>query len=152
MRIPISICSSSSEKKNAEANALIDSGAAGYFIDWGFIRKHSITTRSIDNPILVRNVDGTPNKTGSITKACDLRFQVEKKEMTATFLVTTLGGEDIILGLPWLRQVNPTINWKEDLITIKQVLTLRQQQQPTVEDIDDDEEIFSDAQEELEEE
>jgi hypothetical protein len=27
------------------------------------------------------------------------------------FLVTDLGSEDIILGLPWLRKVNPTIDW-----------------------------------------
>ena len=39
MRIPISI--ESVRNKNAEAKALIDSGAAGYFIDWGFVRKKS---------------------------------------------------------------------------------------------------------------
>jgi len=50
MRIPISI--ESVRNKNAEAKALIDSGAAGYFIDWGFVRKNLIPTYSILNPIL----------------------------------------------------------------------------------------------------
>jgi hypothetical protein len=100
----ISICIESyKSKKTIEAAALIDSGAAGEFIDWGFVRKNLISTRSIPTPIVVRNVDGTANKAGIITKACDLYFSAGGRTMTATFLVTTLRGEDIILGLPWLQ-------------------------------------------------
>jgi hypothetical protein len=29
------------------------------------------------------------------------------------FLITGLGNQKIILGLPWLREHNPEINWKE---------------------------------------
>jgi len=72
MHIPISI--ESVRNKNAKAKALINSGAAGYFIDWGFVRKNLIPTYSIPNPILVWSVDSTANKSGNITKACDLYF------------------------------------------------------------------------------
>ena len=34
------------------------------------------------------------------------------------FLATELGGENIILGLPWLRKVNPHINWQQGSIHI----------------------------------
>ena len=34
------------------------------------------------------------------------------------YLVTNLGNEDIILGLPWLQRVNPDIDWRKGQITI----------------------------------
>lgn len=34
------------------------------------------------------------------------------------FLATNLGGENVILGLPWLRKVNPHINWQQGYIRI----------------------------------
>src|SRR5882757_5715177 len=152
MRIPILIESTKSNK-NAEAAALIDSGAAGHFIDWGFVRRNNIRTHDIDDPIEVRNVDGTPNKAGSITKACKLYYTLQNRVMTSTFLITTLGGEDVILGLPWLRSINPSIDWAQDLITIqedpKTAMELRglryahNSQQPRIEEIEDEE--FHDA-------
>ena len=33
--------------------------------------------------------------------------------MTKWFYVTTIGDQDLILGLPWLEKHNPIINWKE---------------------------------------
>ena len=33
--------------------------------------------------------------------------------MTEWFDVTTIGDQDLILGLPWLEKHNPIINWKE---------------------------------------
>ncbi|THG99543.1 hypothetical protein EW145_g7243 [Phellinidium pouzarii] len=41
----------------------------------------------------------------------------------AFLLVTSLGKEDIILGLPWLKQCNPLINWKEGTISIRRTTT-----------------------------
>ncbi|THG98615.1 hypothetical protein EW145_g7397 [Phellinidium pouzarii] len=41
----------------------------------------------------------------------------------AFLLVTSLGKEDIILGLPWLKQRNPLINWKEGTISIRRTTT-----------------------------
>jgi hypothetical protein len=34
------------------------------------------------------------------------------------FLVTDLGLEDVVLGLPWLRSVNPNINWVQGELKI----------------------------------
>ena len=39
--------------------------------------------------------------------------------MTWDFLVTDLGPEDVILGLPWLREVNPTVDWKEGVLDVE---------------------------------
>ena len=35
------------------------------------------------------------------------------------FLVTDLGGEDVILGLPWLREANPSIDWGKGLLQVR---------------------------------
>ena len=35
------------------------------------------------------------------------------------FLVTDLGGEDVILGLPWLREANPSIDWEKGLLQVR---------------------------------
>jgi hypothetical protein len=36
--------------------------------------------------------------------------------MTEWFSVTTLGDQDMILGLPWLEKFNPVINWKQKIL------------------------------------
>jgi len=38
--------------------------------------------------------------------------------MQACFLVTTLGGEEIILGLLWLQKENPDIDWERNTMTL----------------------------------
>ena len=34
------------------------------------------------------------------------------------FLITNLGGEAVILGLPWLCKVNPTIDWQKGWVHV----------------------------------
>ena len=62
-------------------------------------------------PIKVRNIDGTYNESGAITEKCLINFN--DKTMTEWFYVTTLGDQNLILGLPWLEKHNPNIDWKE---------------------------------------
>ena len=50
-----------------ETTALIDSGAAGIFIDHEFVLKYGLRTRPLPKDIGVFNVDGTQNLNGSIT-------------------------------------------------------------------------------------
>jgi hypothetical protein len=52
--------------------ALVDCGATGLFIDTGYVRANSITTRSLARPIPVFNVDGTPNEAGMIREVADV--------------------------------------------------------------------------------
>ncbi|KIJ58491.1 hypothetical protein HYDPIDRAFT_51605, partial [Hydnomerulius pinastri MD-312] len=82
---------------------LIDCGAGGEFLDQKFIQKIGILQHSLCSSITVKNVDGSPNKAGLITHYSTLFI---------CFLITDLGKEDIILGLPWLTSENPIINWK----------------------------------------
>ena len=62
-------------KKNIETLALIDSGAGGKFIDQNFARKEKFEMKDLENPLVVYNVDGTLNKTGTIRKYVDLQWK-----------------------------------------------------------------------------
>ena len=39
--------------------------------------------------------------------------------MTKWFYVTTLGDQNLILGLPWLEKHNPNIDWKEKTLEFR---------------------------------
>ena len=58
--------------KKAETIALLDSGATHNFIDKRAVKSLGLGTRTLSQPRLVRNVDGTPNQAGTITQYCDL--------------------------------------------------------------------------------
>ncbi|KAI5116943.1 hypothetical protein M0805_001499 [Coniferiporia weirii] len=120
MKIPITIII---HDQNVSTNALIDSGAEGKFIDTKFVIKHRIPTRPLQQLIQVRNVDRTPNQHGTITQFTWRLIKIGGRSITTTFLVTSLGKEDVILGLPWLKRHNPAINWTAGTISINKVTT-----------------------------
>ena len=59
----------------------------------------------------VRNINGTFNESGVIRERCLITFTINDRIMTEWFYITTLGDQDLILGLPWLEKQNPIINW-----------------------------------------
>ena len=44
----------------------LDCGAGGKFIDQNFVKRKGIKVEALKEPIQVYNVDGTPNKQGTI--------------------------------------------------------------------------------------
>ena len=66
----------------------------------------------------VFNIDGSPNNAGTIKWFARLALTVDSYEHWVDFLVTNLGGEEIILGLPWLRRINPDIDWERGRLTV----------------------------------
>jgi hypothetical protein len=68
-------------------------------------------------PIEVFNVDGAPNKRGTITKYTQLELMIYGQTQTHNLLVTRLGKQKIILGYPWFKQTNLDINWEECTLT-----------------------------------
>ncbi|KAI5116151.1 hypothetical protein M0805_006447 [Coniferiporia weirii] len=120
MKIPITL---TVHDQNVSTNALIDSGAEGKFINAKFIIKHRIPTKPLTHPIQVRNVDGTPNQHGTITRFTWRLIKIGRRSITTTFLVTSLSKEDVILGLPWLKRHNPAIDWTKGTISINKITT-----------------------------
>jgi hypothetical protein len=101
------------EKEPIETEPLVNSGAGGIFMDQNYAQKHRFNLTKLEYLITAQNMDGTENKQGTIRYHMDLDLQVISKTNMEWFLITGLGNQKIILGLPWLREYNPEINWKE---------------------------------------
>jgi hypothetical protein len=96
------------------AKALVDCGASGLFANRRYIDREKLNTRVLEEPILVRNVDGTPNEAGPITEILDVMLRYKGHAERAVFAVTSIGDQDLILGLPWLKEHNPEVDWKTE--------------------------------------
>src|SRR5260370_32814449 len=109
MHIPVSIRTNYSM---ADKKALVDSGATDNFMHPHFAERMGIGTRERPNPHKIWNIDGTMNKGGYLTHYIDLDVQTKGIHKEMRFLLTDLGGEDLILGYPWLATFEPKVTWK----------------------------------------
>ena len=105
--------------RSASVAAMVDCGATALFIDRKFVERHKIRTHPLHSEIPLYNIDGTKNRAGEISRAARLRLTIGESEEWREFLVTDLGPEDVILGLPWLRSVNPEIDWAEGTMKVE---------------------------------
>src|SRR6266436_3172550 len=128
--------------KTIETNALVDCGAGGKFIDQSYARNNGITRMPLERPLPVYNVDGTPNKEGTITHQVELDLKIGDRVQRETLLVSGLGKQKVILGLPWLQENNPDINWRKGHLRIPGTMDKRTngQWQAKIEEEPDDEE------------
>jgi predicted aspartyl protease len=94
--------------------SLVDCGASGMFLDVDYVQKNTIETKRLSTPILVCNIDGTPNENGPIAEIANMLLHYQGHTECITFAVTRLGKENMILGLPWLKEHNLEINWATD--------------------------------------
>ena len=99
--------------KDVITKALIDSGASINCLDWGFIKKHKIPYYRLPQPIHTRNVDGSDNESGVIKFISTTFIRIKGIIHQVLFHIINCGNENIILGTPWLEEVNPQINWAE---------------------------------------
>ena len=114
MHIPISLLGERAEKI-VDTRALIDSGAGGIFIDQNFARRLDLPMKELKTPLIARNVDGTFNKRGTIRYSVTLPLLINGRTQSTLFYVTGLGHQNILLGLPWLQEMNPDIDWKKGI-------------------------------------
>ena len=70
--------------------------------------------RELCRSIPVYNVDGTLNEAGSIRHIVELVLSYKDHTECAQFAVTNLGNQDLILGLSWLREHNPEVDWQTE--------------------------------------
>ena len=92
-------------------NSFVDSRATGEFINHHYAKSNRLHTRKLSKPILVYNVDGTLNESGSITEVVDLILRYRNHLERTLFGVNGLGKQKLILGHSWLQKHNPEIDW-----------------------------------------
>ena len=113
MNIPLPIlCESQRNEKTVETQTLIDSGARGDFLHQDFANKHRIDLLPLDTLIIPRNIDRTLNIGGKITHYIYINILLNDQRIGTKLLVTNIGKNNLILGLPWLKKKNPQIDWK----------------------------------------
>ncbi|KNZ77982.1 hypothetical protein J132_02923, partial [Termitomyces sp. J132] len=98
--------------------ALLDSRAMGLFLDLKFVKCYSLTTQPLLKPILVYNIDRTPNKAGTISSVVDLVLYYQNHVEHAVFAVTSLGRQDMILSFTLLHKHNPEVDWTKGEVTM----------------------------------
>ncbi|KAJ9521722.1 hypothetical protein QJQ45_015348 [Haematococcus lacustris] len=100
--------------KGKSARVLIDGGATGSFIDSTFCTKHGIQTAQKVSPDYISLADGHQQQSNAMVPNARFRLGTYKGEQTLH--VTHLHDFDIILGKPWLAEINPRIDWKANIM------------------------------------
>ncbi|KIN99395.1 hypothetical protein M404DRAFT_30453 [Pisolithus tinctorius Marx 270] len=118
MQIPVALYASERTLNIINATALVDSGAEISCINWGFVQKHRIPTQQLTEPILAINADGTQNAKGKILFSATLYFRIKGLVHQFFFHIINCGLENVILGLPWLQENNPIVDWRMGTLSI----------------------------------
>jgi gag-polyprotein putative aspartyl protease len=100
----------------ADDVALLDSGATENFMDTRTAKRLKLHPLKITTPRVVRNINGTENHNGSITKYVCLRIKQGSKSQVQNFYITNLGQDRTILGFPWFKAFNLIIDWHAETV------------------------------------
>jgi len=105
------------EKESVTINAMIDSGPTEDFIDREVCNKHGIEMIKAKNPREIYLADGKPSAPGTVTHITKVPMDISSHRELATFQVANLQNHKVIVGMPWLKEHNPTIEWNNKRIT-----------------------------------
>ena len=128
------------------ATILIDSGATLNFISDDFITKNRIKTNKITGPKVLL-ADGTTYHCESILPSAEIMIGAYR--CRTPLYILPLHGHDVILGTHWLTHTNPSINWKDQTVTIREggkVFRLQPERRPIPTSADGDFQLLSERQ------
>uniref|UniRef100_A0A6Q2ZMK7 Retrotransposon gag domain-containing protein n=1 Tax=Esox lucius TaxID=8010 RepID=A0A6Q2ZMK7_ESOLU len=97
----------------ARCKALVDSGAAGNFMDRSFALRSHIPLQALDTPLPVRALDSRPLGSGLVT-SCTVPLLLitdNRHSETISFHVIDSPTFPVVLGFPWLSLHDPIISW-----------------------------------------
>jgi len=92
---------------------LLDSRATGMFINRKFAKKQGFKLDQLKKPLIVMNVDGSNNSGGRITHKVECNVYYRRHQERIKFNVCNLGRMEVILGMSWLAEHNPEIDWEK---------------------------------------
>ncbi len=110
-----------SKLKRAEAVALLDSGATENFISIDYVKKLGIPIQRLPYERRLFNVDGTPNKAGTLKYYADMSTRTGGKRTRLQYFLMDLGENQVILGYPWFARAQPKIDWAKGWIDYMQL-------------------------------
>ncbi|QRW20573.1 Retrotransposable element Tf2 protein [Rhizoctonia solani] len=103
---------------------LIDSGATSNFISPTLVEKLKIPKTLLKNPRVVRMLDGTISQTGCIWHQVQLAVLANGHLHHIPFLVCPIGNTLAILGMTWLTQESPLIDWSLGTVTFPEQIQI----------------------------
>jgi hypothetical protein len=103
-------------------DALIDSGTTTSLIHYKWAEQNNIQMEQLTKPITLSNVDRSSN---TITHFANIQIiiqDVRRKDLrhvhNCIAYVANIGNDNVILGLNWLKETNPNIDWKRGWVSI----------------------------------
>ncbi|OMH80865.1 Retrotransposon-derived protein PEG10, partial [Zancudomyces culisetae] len=116
LTIPVIILS---KHYHIKTYAMVDSGASSSFIDATFALKNNLP--SLSRKMTITLADGSKLRSNS---ASQVTLKINDNHLESIYLQQLdLGSSPIILGLSWLQQHNPDINWTENIVHLPCTLT-----------------------------
>ena len=103
--------------ENIPATYMIGLGASSQFIDLDFAMNMNLSLVPKGKPEDLVLADGARSIVGQIMHTCNLKLAIDQHVEELTFQVTKLAGWNLIVGKPWLRHHNLSINWVANTIT-----------------------------------
>lgn len=103
------------DKVTTYPSALVDSGATSNFINHRFVDKHHLPTQPRAFPLPVQDIDG--RRLGVLDKEVNGKLRMGNHEENITFDVAPTGRYPLVLGLPWMKTHEPSIQWKNHRLT-----------------------------------
>jgi hypothetical protein len=106
-----------------DVSALQDSGAEANLIHWKTVQRLRLPLIPLDRPVPVTNVDLTPNRQVPLTAYTQFTLRLPSEgdayhEEHISLYITDTGPHDIILGTPWLKLHNPSIDWHNNTVSV----------------------------------
>ena len=120
IHIPISIFANEGAQI-VDTFALVDSGATGDFIDQDLAKKKGYQLQRLSQLLKVQNVDRSANQGGIVHHKVTLHLRIAKTKEKREFLVVNCGQKNLILGLSWLQETNPLIDWTTGEVIISSI-------------------------------
>lgn len=93
-------------------NTLLDSGASGQFISPKLVRQLNLPKYPLPKAMNIFNADGTINQGQKCTHYTKINVTINNQTMVIEPRIVQLGTKPLFLGITWLRQHNPDIDWE----------------------------------------
>lgn len=104
IRLPANICQHS-------ATTLIDTGSSCDFISEAFVKQHNIKTQPVTSKHEVELADGSKYHCQRMVKRARVELTSCQHSSSVDLIVLPLSGYQCILGMPWLKQHQPTMDF-----------------------------------------
>src|SRR5258705_1034839 len=101
-------------------STLLDSGATGMFINQSFMQNHRLETTPLPQPILVCNVNGSPNENGSVMEEVHITLHFRHHSERAHLAAGNLGQQTVIIGHSWITLHNTEVDWSSQKVSMMQ--------------------------------